>query len=318
MEESHVLSKRRFKTLILTVLASLLVYFLFILWGGWHDVVTASYKIGFWGVAIALLLSTFNMTVRFIRWQFFVALQGYHIPWKTHFRIYLSGFALTPTPAKAGETLRSVFLADFHVPYRVSFAVFFSERFSDLLSVSVIISLGFWNISGMRWVIFFLWAGILAFLLLMRQVQWVQYLRDYFLRKGTGRFVHFMDYLLDGILSFNNCFAWYSLLGGTLLGIVAWSGNGLAFCYILNAMGADISFFWANFNYVLSMLVGALTFIPGGIGGSEVTLVQLLVHQNVALPDAIAATLFIRFATLWFSVLLGLLFLPLKRILLIK
>ena len=58
------------------------------------------------------------------------------------------------------------------------------------------------------------------------------------------------------------------------------------------------------------MLAGAVSFLPGGLGGTEATMVGLLAWSGMALPDAVAATVLIRVCTLWFAVLLGVAALP--------
>jgi uncharacterized protein (TIRG00374 family) len=47
--------------------------------------------------------------------------------------------------------------------------------------------------------------------------------------------------------------------------------------------------------------------MPGGLGGSEASMIVLLRISGVPLPLAVSATLLIRLATLWFAVLLGIL-----------
>ena len=81
----------------------------------------------------------------------------------------------------------------------------------------------------------------------------------------------------------------------------------LTFYLVLEWLGADISFSFAIFVYAISMLAGALSFLPGGLGGAEAIMISLLVLKGMAMPAAIAATVFIRLATLWFAVLIGLL-----------
>jgi uncharacterized protein (TIRG00374 family) len=79
-------------------------------------------------------------------------------------------------------------------------------------------------------------------------------------------------------------------------------------------MGRDIGVVAALFIYAFSMLVGAISFLPGGIGGAEVTMTALLMLNGMDNAGAVAATLLIRLATLWFAVLLGLLaMLPARR-----
>ncbi len=46
--------------------------------------------------------------------------------------------------------------------------------------------------------------------------------------------------------------------------------------------------------------------IPGGLGSMEAALVALLNYFGVPLPSAVAATVLIRLATLWFAVAMGL------------
>jgi uncharacterized protein (TIRG00374 family) len=73
-------------------------------------------------------------------------------------------------------------------------------------------------------------------------------------------------------------------------------------------MGADIPLTFAVFVYALSMLAGALSFMPGGLGGAEAAMVALLVWKGMPSANAIAATVLIRLATLWFAVAIGAIF----------
>jgi glycosyltransferase 2 family protein len=81
--------------------------------------------------------------------------------------------------------------------------------------------------------------------------------------------------------------------------------EGVAFYYIMHILGRDLSLPTALFIYAFSMLVGALSFLPGGLGGTEATMVALLILNHVAQPQAVAATVLIRLATLWSAVALG-------------
>jgi uncharacterized protein (TIRG00374 family) len=94
-------------------------------------------------------------------------------------------------------------------------------------------------------------------------------------------------------------------MGVTSLSVVAWSAEALAFHWILNWMGADIELTFAVFVYALAMLAGAISFMPGGLGGAEAVMVGLLVWKGMSSADAIAATVLIRLATLWFAVAIG-------------
>src|SRR5690606_6097435 len=107
---------------------------------GWQAVSDAVMKVGVAGIFIALLMSSANYGLRFLRWQSYLRAVDHPIDWKPSLQIYLAGFALTTTPGKAGEALRGVLLKPLGVPYPQSFAAFFSERLSDLFGV-VLLSL---------------------------------------------------------------------------------------------------------------------------------------------------------------------------------
>jgi uncharacterized membrane protein YbhN (UPF0104 family) len=58
--------------------------------------------------------------------------------------------------------------------------------------------------------------------------------------------------------------------------------------------------------YATAILVGALIMLPGGVIGTEGSMVGLLRGIGLTRTDASAATIIIRLCTLWFAVVLGL------------
>jgi uncharacterized protein (TIRG00374 family) len=51
--------------------------------------------------------------------------------------------------------------------------------------------------------------------------------------------------------------------------------------------------------------VGALSFLPGGLGSTEAVMTTLLVAHGFAVGNAVLVTLVCRLVTLWLAVLLG-------------
>jgi uncharacterized protein (TIRG00374 family) len=101
----------------------------------------------------------------------------------------------------------------------------------------------------------------------------------------------------------------------TVLSIGAWSLECTALWVILRGFGQDTGLGLATFFYATSTLAGALVPVPGGLGVTETTLQgQLQELGHVAPAAATAAMILVRFATLWFAVLVGFLALSwLKR-----
>ena len=57
--------------------------------------------------------------------------------------------------------------------------------------------------------------------------------------------------------------------------------------------------------YSSSIIAGAISFIPGGIGVAEGSLVSLFSIQDIDASDAIILVIFIRLFTLWFTTITG-------------
>lgn len=149
----------QFKALIISIIAAVAGYLAFSLWGGWEEVKEAFNRIGIIGTMIALALSLVNYGLRFCRWQMYLSKLGYNIEVLPSLRIYLSGFALTTTPGKAGEAFRGVLLKQRGVPFPATFAAFISERLSDLVAIVLLTLVGLSQYPQARWMVI---AGVLG------------------------------------------------------------------------------------------------------------------------------------------------------------
>jgi len=146
---------------------------------------------------------------------------------------------------------------------------------------------------------------ILVVLLAIQQTRWLKTLESLALKRLPARLGNLFGHGIEIVLHSGRCFSLPMLLYGISLGVVAWGAEGFAFYYIMHVLGTDLSLPVALFIYAFSMLVGALSFLPGGLGGAEATMVALLILNHVDQPQSVAATILIRLATLWFAVLLG-------------
>ena len=302
-----VMNGWRFRAMLLIVLLSAIGYLGFSLWGGWHEVVAALVTVGVTGTLIALALSLVNYLLRFVRWQKYLAKLGHKVYWQESLRIYIAGFGLTIHPGKAGEAIRSVFLKKHHVSYPESLAAFFSEHFSNLISMMLLVSIGLWAYPQAQPMVIILGCIIIAVLILLQQSKWLKILQSVVQRKLPAKPASLISHSIEIVLHSQRCFSLPMLLYGIALGLIAWGAEGIAFYYIMHTLGSDMSIQMALFIYAFSMLVGAISFLPGGLGGTEATMVALLMLNKIAQPQAVAATVLIRLATLWFAVALGVL-----------
>lgn len=282
------------------------------LWAGWREVVAAVVQVGPVVLVGLLLLSLANYLLRFVRWARYLTLLEAPVPWRINLDAYFSGFALTTSPGKVGEMLRSVLLKPHGVPPAASVAAFFAERVSDLLAILVLAAVGLWAYAPARPVVGLALAAVVLALLL---VQWTALIAaiDRWAQARPQKWASLVVKLCEVVLHFRRCFSLPAMGMGLALGIVAWFAEGLGFWWLLVALDHPLPMSTAVFIYAFAMLVGALSFLPGGLGGSEAAMIALLSLNGFPEASAVTATLICRLATLWFAVGLGALFLARHR-----
>lgn len=293
------------RALVVSAALAALGYLAVVAWGGWREVGAALGRVGLSGLGVALALSLVNYGLRFLRWQRFLGVLGYRLPAGAHLRIYLGGLALTTTPAKAGELLRSVFLKAHGVAYRASVAAFVSERLADLLAIVLLAAGGLWAYTPARVLVVATLGGVLGVITLLQNPGWLLRLERLAAPRLPRRIHGLLTTLADVAVHAGRCFRLPVLGFSVLLGLAAWGAEGVALHYIATLAGAELPLRTALFIYAFAVLVGALSFVPGGLGGTELTMVALLVANGLPEPQAVAVTVVIRLATLWFAVLLG-------------
>jgi uncharacterized protein (TIRG00374 family) len=264
-----------------------------------------------WPLAPAALACTlFNYALRFVKWHFYLRQVGAaDLTLRDSARLFVGGFPLAVTPGKVGEVLKAVWLqqkAGIPVPRGV--AVVLAERISDGLAVLALSALGV--IAYPRYAPAFASAlGILITILIVSQIRPVA-LRLLEWAEGiplVRRIAGGLRELYEGSYAL---FRPRATLVAVSLGTLSWLGEGIGFYLILIGLGVPGGWETAgNAVFILSFatVIGALSTLPGGLGAAEGTIAGMLALV-MSLPGsvAVAATLLIRFATLWFGVTLGL------------
>ena len=239
---------------------------------------------------LALALTALNYLLRFWRWQWYLARLEIEVPTGRSFAIFLAGLSGTITPAKLGEVLKCGLLKrSFGVPVRRSVPIVLAERVTDASGVVVLAVAA--GAGANRWPLLALaLAGVAAIVLVVRSP-----LLERFSLLGEAPEV--ARVLLETPL----------LLGMTALSAVSWFFECLAAYVCVRGLRLDLSLVDTVVVFSLGSLAGALSFLPGGLGVAEGSMTGLIrVLGDVPRAAAVAATVLIRLATLWFAVALGL------------
>lgn len=257
-------------------------------------------------VALALLLSFASFGLRFQRWTVLLGVLGHRLPAGRHFLAYLSGFALTTTPGKAGEALRGYFLQREGVPFADSVAAFLAERLMDVLALCLLALLLTALAPSLLPAALALAALSLAGALVVTGPRFAGALGDHGLRRG-GRLGRLATRVAAVLGHSGRMLAPSRLIAGTVTGLLAWGGQGLGLYLLGVGAGVEWTPGLAIGIYAAGLLASLLVFfLPGGIGGTELALVGLLSLAGVGTALALPLVLLSQLANLWFAVLLGL------------
>ncbi len=259
---------------------------------------------------VVIALTFTNYILRFVKWHFYLGQIGVrNLPLAESARLFVGGFPLAVTPGKVGEALKGLWINQATgVPTARGVSVVLAERISDGLAVLVLSTLGV--IAYPRY-----WPGFAAVLGILLAVIVVSQIRPLALALiGLGerlplvnRFAHLLHEFYEGSFAL---FRPRATLFAVALGTVSWLAEGIGMYVVLIGLGVPPS--WETLSiavFVLSFstVIGAVSALPGGLGAAEASIAGMLVLL-IGLPGdlAAAATLLIRFATLWFGVGLGL------------
>lgn len=258
----------------------------------------------------ALGLAAANYFLRFLRWTFYLNVLKIRVPIGISALVFLSGLAMSITPGKAGELVKCYLLnSRTGVPVGRSAPVVVMERLTDVISVII---LGFTGIALLPTPVI----AVLAVALVIAVAGLMFVVSRRALSLASLPFLSRWSCLLrDSQQGFRELAAPRVMILGVVIGAVAWFAEGLALWVILKGIGSDIALARALPIYAAATLVGAVTALPGGLVGTEGSMLALLQQSGVTKTGASAGTVLVRLVTLWFAVAVGLVaLLALRRV----
>lgn len=314
-----ILEKHR-KKILFSLLLALVVYAALLLLSDYDKLAAVLRDFRWELIPIILCFTVFNYGLRFVKWHYYLSLVGArNISWFDSLLVFLAGFSMTLTPGKAGEWLKS-FLVRQRVgtPIATTAPIVLAERMTDGLAMLLLASTGLFLFDSPL-VRAFMSAVVVIAILAVALVQ----NRGLARRVGAelGR-IRILRDRIDHLRAFYN--SAYELLSFKSLGIaiglgfVSWSGECIALALVLYGLGIPFSgtlVVLSAFAMGFATLAGSILLTPGGLGIAEGSIDGLLLAFGrppwlssdavITQPVSAAATLMIRFATLWFGVALG-------------
>lgn len=305
-----MLKQKSIRKILLIVLIAVGLYAIFFLISDFtiiYDKLT-NFKIVYLVPILALV--SCSWLVLFLRWSVLLNNLKITIPKKDNLLIYISSYSLAATPGQLGELIKSQLLKNkFDVPITKTAPLVLIERLYDLTGALIVSILGIWFL-GIG--VFIIAAAAIAltaiFVLLHSKTAFNKILslskNVKFLKKAGDSLSNSHDVIQLSIKG-------KTFVASTILSIVYWMLLGSAAYLTLIALGIDtIGILNMISIYSSSLILGAISLIPGGIGVAEGSIAGLLTLGGIDISVAFVLGVLIRIFTLWYAVLVG--FLALK------
>ncbi len=255
-------------------------------------------------------LSLVNYGLRWLRWEWYLRRLDARVPLRCSLILYFSAFLMVITPGKIGEVFKAALLRErFGIPLSRGVPIVLSERIYDFLGVLLMAAAGLATWTGSL-------AGIggglaaAAGVPILLALFHLRPVRERLLARLAARpsLARYREGLEGAATGLGTLLGPRDALGSVVLSTAAWACEGVGMWLVCRGLGLDVGVGPACFVYASATLLGSLSFLPGGLGGTEAAIVWLLGRLAVGSAPAGAAALIIRVVTLWLAVAIGLAF----------
>jgi len=291
----------------LAVFVGLVLLLLILYFSGTEEVIKTILNANLTFFVLAGLTFAFSVFLKSLRWKFFLKAIGFDVPYSHSFYSFNSALLLSNlVPFKALEVMRGYFLKiKFGHSFSKTIPLVLTERaldvfiyiFFSLITLQALMKFLSYQLT------FFAFLGMLCFFLISFSVLLIMNSK-----KLTLKFFRLMAKLpiikkfskkIEGMtknfsLGFNQLKKSKLLFHILFFTFLIWIVEGIIFLLSAKSVGINLPFSFFALP-LISILLGALTMIPGGLGSIEAIMVLLLTSLGFPIAQATSAVLIYRF-----------------------
>jgi len=294
------------KTSLILILAVMVIYITIILYSDLEEFSKNFLEINYEYLPVILSLVFFGLVTKSFRQLILLRSIGIDISMKENFIIYFSGLSMQATPGGLGTMIKSQFIKkNYGHSLLKTMPVVLVERFHDLLSMITIITIlsFFYQLIEIQIILAILIPILIISYLSVRQEKILVFFVNRLLNiKFLSKFIQNLVESQETLRALSSYKIMLSCWGISLFGLTL---EAISIYYSFIAFNLDFGIIETTLITFTSMVIGAVSFIPGGIGLTEASLIGFLVLSKVELATASSLAIFIRLTTIWFATIVG-------------
>jgi glycosyltransferase 2 family protein len=266
-------------------------------------------KIDYWMIPLALALISVNALLLGFRFHRFLrALSIDDIPLTKSILLYITGLSLSATPASSGQIVKSyVIKKQFGHSISKTSPIILVEKWNELISALIILII--FNIIHRileSTLIIMIGIGIAIFLFGIMKSHRFFLLFKRIISKFK-RFKILEESIESSKDALKSLFSKRIVLEGVIITLPALFLQAISVFITFHALGINVDFITSTQIFYTALISGILSFIPGGLGIAEGSMIALLhkYQSGYDLARLAGAVIFVRLITLWYPAFLG-------------
>ena len=300
-----------YRNFLLAVVSMVVLYIVFLIVSDFNVIHEKIFDFKTDYLPIILLLAPLSWVIVFFRWHFLLKNSNIIIPKKENFKIYMAGFAMSVTPGKVGELIKSQFLkSKYGVSRKNTLPIIISEYFYHMVGVLAVSILGVYYFEFSLYVIILTSALIITTLTIISSETFFKKFLNLISKRNFLK--KYVSPISDSHIILKKSTRGKIFIISSGLSIAFWLTEVLIVYFVFLSFNIlNFEFFKIAAIYTTSLILGMLSFLPMGVGVVEGSLAGFLNYEGIDISIALTLVILIRIFTRWYGVIVGLIFMKL-------
>lgn len=301
-----LLSKLR-KNPFTLIIAIMIFYVAFVLYIDVGKLSKTAIRISYLNIPLILVPLTLSVVLLGYRFHRLLCTLNINIPLKKSILIYVAGLAFVVTPASSGQVIKSqIIKKQFGFAISKTAPIVLAEKWNELIAVLLILIVFTLTKPILESsLIIIIGAGLALFIFGIMRYHLIFNLFSKIIQKFR-RLKALEESIENSHDALKHLSSKRAVLEGFIFTIPAAILQAVSVFFVFYALGIKIDFVTSTQIFYIALISGILSFIPGGFGVTEGSMLILLIkYYDHDVGLLAAAVIFVRLVTLWYPTLLG-------------